>query len=416
MRNAESIMAEMAEAKFFTKLDASSGYWQIKADEESSKLLKFNTPFGRYKFKRLPFGILSASEVFQKKIVEIIDGISGCANVQDDIIVWGKTRDEHDLRLSQTLERITKSRLKLNKEKCVFGATEMTFLGHIFSDDRVKPDPAKVKAITDMPTPTNKTELQRFLRMVTYLGKFIPDLSSKTTSLRQLLESSVEWHWTEHQDQAITQVKKEISSSPTLKYYDPKLETMVSVDASKYELGAVLLQKHKSWDPVAYASRSLTKTEQNYAQIEKETMAIVFGTQRFHDYIYGKHFTVESDHKPLQPIFSKPIANAPPRIQRFRLKLQKYDMTIQFTPGRNLPVADALSRAYLPQLPEDELNLESQVHMVLSNLPISDKMLNTFQTETDKDQVLQKLRNVLSGRWPHTKTQLPNELTSYFTF
>ena len=137
---------------------------------------------------------------------------------------------------------------------------------------------------------------------------------------------------------------------------------MISVDASKYGLGAVLLQKHESWAPVTYASKSLTKPEQNYAQIEKETLAIVFGTQRIHDYVYGKLFVVESHHKPLQPIFSKQIASAPPQIQRFRLKLQRYDMTIEYTPGKNLPIADTLSRAYLPRLPEDQPNLESQVH------------------------------------------------------
>ena len=135
--------------------------------------------------------------------------------------------------------------------------------------------------------------------------------------------------------------------------------------------------KH-AWAPVASASSSVTKTEQNYAQIKKETLAIVFGTQRFHDYVYGKHFTVESD-KPLQPIFTTPITNTPVRIQRFRLKLQKYDMTITFTPGKDLAIADALSRTFLPQLPDDELNLERQVHMVLNNLPISDEMLITKQ-------------------------------------
>ena len=244
MRNAESIMAEMADAKFFSKLDASSGYWQIKVDEESSKILTFNTPFGRYKFKRLPFGILSASEVFQNKITEILEGIEGCANVQDGIIIWGKTKEEHNVRLSQVLGRIDKSGLKLNKEKskrlkhqagivtlsrillpgilfliyyscfnyatknnmlgsnildkekCDFGTTEMAFLGHIFSDQGVNPDPKKIKAITNMPIPTNKSDLRRFLGMVTYLGKFTPDLSTKTTCLRQLLESSAEWQWT----------------------------------------------------------------------------------------------------------------------------------------------------------------------------------------------------------------------------
>ena len=318
--------------------------------------------------------------MFQKKTTEILQGVERCANVQDDIIIWGKTREEHNVRLSQVFQRIHKSGLKLNKEKCVFGTTDMTLFGHIFSDQGLKAGPKTIRVITNMLIPTNKSDLQRFLGMVTYLGKFIPDLSSKTTCRRQLLESSAEWQWTEHQDKALKQLKKEISSSPTLKYYDPKLQTMISVDASKYGLGAVLLQKHESWAPVTYASKSLTKPEQNYAQIEKETLAIVFGTRRLHDYVYGKLFVVESHHKPLQPIFSKPIACAPPRIQRFRLKLQRY-MTIQYTPGKNLPITDILLRAYLPRLPEDQLNLESQVHVIMSNLPISETMLGKFKVK-----------------------------------
>ena len=140
---------------------------------------------------------------------------------------------------------------------------------------------------------------------------------------------------------ALDQIKKLLTESPTLKYYDPELPTRISVDASKLGLGAVLLQKHgDTWAPVAYASRSLSKSEQNYAQIEKEALAILFGCERFHVYLYGKSFMVESDHKPLQPIFKKPICKAPPRIQRFRLRLQNYDMHIEFKPGKELTVAD----------------------------------------------------------------------------
>ena len=181
--NTKSIMAEMGDANFFSRLDASSGYWQIKIDEESSKIFTFNIPFGRYKFKRLPFGILSASEVFQKKITEILEGIEGCANVQDDIIIRGKTNEEHNFCLSQVLERIDTSGFKLNNEKCVFGTTGMTFLSHIFSDQCVKLHPKKIRVIMNIPIPTNKSDLQRFLGMVTYLGKFISDLSSKSTCL-----------------------------------------------------------------------------------------------------------------------------------------------------------------------------------------------------------------------------------------
>ena len=269
MPTAETVMSEMSEAKYFSKLDASNGYWQIKVDEESSKLLTFNTPFGRHRFKRLPFGILSASEVFQKKIAEIIQGLDRCTN----ILVWGSTKEQHDARLKAVMERIQKAGLKLNEEKCLFGSTEVVFLGHLFSQDGVKPDPAKIEAIRDIPTPKSKQDLQRLLGMITFLRKFIPNLSIITAPSRQLMESDVEWHWSRQHNVALDQIKKLLTESPTLRYYDPKLPTKTSVDASKFGLGAVLLQKHDDiWAPVAYASRSLNKSEQNYAQIEKEAL------------------------------------------------------------------------------------------------------------------------------------------------
>ena len=165
MPTAETVMSD---AKYFSKLDASNGYWQIKVDKESSKLLTFNTPYGRHRFKRLPFGILSAGEVFQKKIADIIRGLDGCTNVQDDILVWGSTKEQHDTRLNAVMERIQKAGLKLNEKKCLFGSTEVVFLGHLFSHEGVKPDPSKIDAIRDMPTPKSKKELQSLLGMITY--------------------------------------------------------------------------------------------------------------------------------------------------------------------------------------------------------------------------------------------------------
>ena len=170
-----NVLAEMA--KFFSKVDASSGYRQIQVSEESSNLLTFTIPWGRYKFLRLPFGIHSASEVFQVEVANIIAGLGGCMNLQDDIIIWGKTRAEHDENLRKVMDRILESGLKLNKKKCVFGATEMTFLGHIVSAEGIKADPEKIKAITEMKTPENITELQRFLGMINYVGKFLPNLA-----------------------------------------------------------------------------------------------------------------------------------------------------------------------------------------------------------------------------------------------
>ena len=302
----------MAGAKYFSKLDASSGYWQLKLDEESSKLLAFHTPFGRYKFKRLPFGVNCASEIFQAEVTEILEGLEGCANAQDDIVVWGDTKDNHDRRLKNVLSRIRFSGLKLNRSKCIFGSNQITYLGQLLTSEGVKADPRKVSAILDMPAPENKSDLQRFLGMVTYLGKFVPNLSEVSAPLRVLLEKDIVWSFDTPQQQAFQELKLIITNAPVLKYFDPKLPIKVSSDASKSGLGATLEQKHgDNWYPVAFASRSMTSSETNYAQIEKEILSIVFACERFNDFLYGQRFLVENDHKPLKDIFKKTVLKSP---------------------------------------------------------------------------------------------------------
>ena len=225
------------------------------------------------------------------------------------------------------------------------------------------------------------------------------------------MESDVEWHWSNHHNAALDQIKELLTESPTLKYYDSELPTRISVDASKFGLGAVLLQKHgDTWAPVAYASRSLNKLEQNYAQIEKEALAILFGCECFHVYLYGKSFTVESDHKPLQPIFKKPICKAPP------LRLQKYNMHIEFKPGKELMVADTLSRAFIPAKKQDEeTEAEFQVHLIMSSLPMSNIQLKRFRQETSNDETLQRLQAVVQAGWPNKKSDLTEDVRPYFS-
>ena len=183
----------MAGAKYFAKLDASNAYWQIPVDEESSKLLTFNTPHGRYRFNRMPFGIHSASEICQQAIAEIIDGVEGAVNSQDDVLIWGETSEELRSRTSQVFNQIQQHGLKPNRSKCQFEKSEITYLGHIIFSEGVMSDPTKIHAIQDMPVPANKKELQRFLGMITYLGKFISNLSDHSEPLRKLLEKDVIW-------------------------------------------------------------------------------------------------------------------------------------------------------------------------------------------------------------------------------
>lgn len=239
------------------------------------------------------------------------------------------------------LKRIKVSGLKINKKKCKFGIREIKYVGHIFSDEGLYIDPSKVDAIRNMSIPQTVAKVLRFRGMIAYLGKFIPNLSSNASELRKLLETKENWNWTDKHTEQFRTLQQLVSRSPVLKYFDPKLPTKVSVDASKSGLGAVLLQAHDEiWCPVAYASRALTKAEQNYSQIEKETLSIVFGTEYFNQYIYGQAFLVEFDHKPLQSIIKRNIDKASPRIQRMLLRLQKNDFELVFTPGTTIPVAD----------------------------------------------------------------------------
>ena len=400
MPTAEEIFGEMKGAKFFTKMDASNAYWQIVVDEESSKLLTFNTPFGRYKFKRLPFGIHSASEICQQQIGHILENIEGCANAQDDIIIWGKDRPELVERTKAVLTAVKKSGLKLNAAKCVYEVRDLQFLGHKISGDGIQVDPDKTDAIMKMEYPKDKKELQRFLGTINYLGKFIPNLSDETAILRTLLKKENLWSFDSPHMKSVDRLKELVSSSPVLKFFDSRRETRVTTDASKEGLGALLEQKFDDgWHPIAYGSRSLTKSEVNYAPIELETLAVVFACNRFNVYLYGRRFTVKSDHQPLKSIFSSVLANVPPRLQRFLLSLQKYDFDVEYVKGVENVVADAFSRNPLPNdgTEINEEDLSSYVHLVVSMLPISSEKFEELVEATKEDTALQLLMSQKVG-------------------
>ena len=295
MKTIEDILLEIPEAKVFSKLDAVSGYWQIKLSQESQKFCTFNTPLGRYSFTRLPYGLKSAGEVYQRSVSNMVQDIEGCEAIVDDILIWGKDITEHDKRLKQVLDRIRGYGMKLNRSKCEFRRNSISYVGHVLTGQGVKPDPEKVRAVKEMPPPTNVKELRTLLGFVQYLAKFIANLSEITAPLRQLLEKDIQWHWDSEQQSAFELLKEKVSNAPVLRYYDPKKDLVMSVDASSKGLGSVILQEGQ---PIAYASRALTKAQQNYAQIEKETLGITFACNRFHQYIFGREVTVETDHKP----------------------------------------------------------------------------------------------------------------------
>ena len=413
MKTVEEVSANLAGSEEFSVLDADKAFYQVRMHSDSTKYLVFNTPFGRYKFLRMPFGICSAPEVWQRVATEIFEGLEGVEVMMDDILVHGKNKAEHDKRLKQVLERCKERNLTLNKKKCKIGLSAVRYMGHVLSKNGVEVDPKKVEAVVNYPTPEDKESLSRLLGIVTYVGKFIPNMSEKTNVLWDLVKGSSVWNWFSAHDEAMTEVKNALISAPVLKYYEVDKPVLMTVDASSKGLGGCLIQDER---PVAFSSRSLTETEKGYAQIEKEMLAIQWGCSRFHDYIYGhKDVTVETDHKPLEVLFKKPIALAPPRIQRLMLKTQKYQIKVVWKPGKSMIWADALSRAYIPSTNEDIADEEEEYEVhVLQNLPISDSRMVQFREETEKDGELQLLKRYAMMGWPSMKSQCAPEVTPYW--
>lgn len=410
----EEIKSDLAGAKYFSTLDANKGFWMLKLSESSSKLCTFITPFGRYRFTRLPFGINAAPEIFHREMVKRFNDINNVKIMMDDFLIYGKTIEEHNDTLHKVLQRAQEINLKFNKEKSVICASEVKYLGHVFTQNGVQVDKAKVKAICDMPKPTCLNDLQRFMGMVNYLSSFIPNLSNENSLLRTLLSKQNEWSWSEHHDAEFNKIKTLISQAPVLTYFDPNKDITMSVDASKDALGAVIMHEKQ---PIAYASASLTKCQQNYSQIEKELMSILFGCTKFHQYIYGRTVTVETDHKPLISLFKKALFDIPARLQRIMLRLQPYDLIVIYKPGRYLFIADTLSRAPLSENTLEDLSNDIDLHInfVMTSLPASDEKLNDIKNLTYKDSTLSQIINYCQFGWPEHKRSVNQTIKPYFS-
>ena len=409
----EDITAKLSKAKFFTKLDACSGYWQVKLDQDSSMLTTFNTPFGRYRFLRMPFGVHSAQDVFQRLVDKTFGDLPGVAAIIDDILVYGETKQEHDKNLRATLQRAGEQGVTFNPEKLTYCAQEVSYFGNRITSEGLKPDNVKIAAIVNMPVPKNKAELQVFLGMVNYLSKFSATIPPAVAPLRALLKKNTSFVWGAQEEKAFAETKTAVTHSETLSYFDPTVKVELEVDASMDGLGAALFQNGK---PVAFASKALTPIERNYAQIEKELYAIVFGCERFHQFVYGRTVVIYSDHKPLEAIMKKPLAETPPRLQRMILRLQKYDIQVTYKSGKKIPVADALSRQHLSETDEIGKIIDVQVHMVINSFPITDTKLTIMKEETAKDTQLTKVIQTIKDGWPDNKHSLPKGVEEFWNF
>ena len=324
---------------------------------------------------------------------QILDRCEGVIGIADDIIIHGKDDAEHDRRLHKFMKVAREHGLVLNKKKCEVKSNSVKFFGCVYDKHGAHPDPSKVSAIKEMPAPQNKGELQSFLGMVTYLSPFIPQLSSHTATLRGLLKADVEYSWNATYQVAFDKLKSVVCEDTTLRYFNTKKPVTIQVDASGKGLGATVIQDD---GPVAFASKALTPTEQCYANNERELLACIFGAERFRTYVFGRHFMIESDHKSLEQISMKNLADAPVHLQRMLLRLQDYDFTIKYCPGEEMVIANTLSRYSPEDTPEILLDIS----------------VNHVYIDAEKKRDYQLADTIIAG-WPDDIKDVPKALRPY---
>ena len=426
IKTLEDVLTKIQGSKCFTVLDANMGFYQLQLDAESQLLTCFQTPWGRYKYQRLPMGIKSAPELYQRAVEEIFQDVDNLENIFDDILLYSANLEDQCRVLRKTLMKARENDLTFRLSKCMFAQSQVDYTGHVLTDEGVTVSPEKVRAILEMPEPRSKEEVRTLLGMATYLAKYLPNFSDITQELREVIKKKTDKNGQEEpfffdkpQKDAFENLKTALTQTPVMRYYSLTEPIVVSCDASLNGLGAVLLQQDH---PVAYASKSLTDTERAYAQIEKELLAIVFACRKFHHLLYGRSdIVIETDHLPLVNIITKPLGQVPMRLQKMLLKLQPYSFKLIGKSGKEIPVADCLSRAplkncYYRGLVDDMQDYQVCATEIPSVLAFPQTKLNELKTATANDKQLQKLSTTVVHGWPVARSKLDKDLRQYWDF
>uniref|UniRef100_A0A1J3GIM6 RNA-directed DNA polymerase n=1 Tax=Noccaea caerulescens TaxID=107243 RepID=A0A1J3GIM6_NOCCA len=337
----DELLDQLQGASWFSKIDLASGYHQISIAEEDVRKTAFRTRYGHYEFVVMPFGLTNAPAAFMKLMNNVFrEYLDKCVIVFiDDILIYSKSKEEHDWHLRVVLNKLREQKLYAKLSKCNFWQREIGFLGHVVSEGGVAVDPEKITAISDWPTPKNATEIRSFLGLASYYRKFVKGFASISKPLTRLTGKDVKFEWSESCTKSFEKLKKHLTQAPVLVLPRVGVSYVVFTDASGSGLGCVLTQEERV---IAYASRQLRKHETNYPTHDLELAAVVFALTIWRAYLYGEKVKIMTDHKSLKYIFNQEELNL--RQRRWVEKLADYDLEIAYHPGKANLVADALSR------------------------------------------------------------------------
>ena len=409
----------LAGAKYFTKLDLRSGYWQVEIKDEDKNKTAFQVGgLGFYEFNRMPFGLCNAPATFQRLMERCMGELNlrDCLIYLDDVIIFSSTFEEHIERLEAVFSRLKQHNLKLKPSKCEFLRSEVTYLGHVVSEEGIRTDPEKTKAVKDWPVPKNVKEVRAYLGFTGYYRRFIKNYANIARPLNDLLvghcttkktkakkkTKQTPFVWTEAQQTAFDSLKEKLMKPPVLAYADYSMPFKLHTDASSTGLGAVLYQNQEGIDRVvAYASRSLKPSERNYPAHKLEFLALKWSvTEKFHDYLYGARFEVVTDNNPLTYVFTTAKLDATG--QRWLAALSNYNCTISYRSGKQNLDADGLSR-----IREDEQTrtifpdvLKTICHSVtvdIAQQPYVESLTDVDQEQLDPEEASTIQEEVING-------------------
>jgi hypothetical protein len=394
------IINKVSGNKWLTKLDLRSGFWQIPLDEQSSYKCGVITDWGVYQMLKLPFGLRNAPAAFQRIINKVFENVPHLTCYIDDIIVHTQTFDEHIKTLELVFNRLSKYGMKLKGEKCDFMKKKVIFLGHEVSSQGYSPSLSNCEVIEKYPEPKDLKGVKRFLGMLSFFRKFIPNFANIANPLTRLSRSNVDFTWGEAERKAFFELKEFLTKSPCLK--PPKYDSSFHLfcDASQVALGATLMQEWEKGQlhPIAYWSRTITNTEAKWPITHLELSAIVYALASFRHVIFGSELHIYTDHRPLTFLFSKASTNA--KINRWLLAIQEYEPKVTFIEGQANKIADALSRECIEwsKLPDISPIKEG----IPYTLQVEEELKLNFdliEKETLKDPILAKVVNNIRANW-----------------